>query len=1064
MNRMLKHAGNIFCWLLLGPILLGQDMQVLKTLKWRQIGPFRGGRVVAVTGVESQPNVYYFGGVGGGVWKTTNGGADWQAVSDGQPFGTASVGELAVSESDPNVVYAGMGEPDIRGNVSSGDGMYKSMDAGKTWKHIGLENTRQISRVRINPKNPEIVFVAALGHVWAPNEERGIYRTKDGGRTWEKVFSRGPKAGAIDLTFDPTNSNILYAGFWEVYRKPWDLESGGAGSGLFKSTDGGDTWEELTRNPGLPKGLIGNVSVTVSGANPERVWAQIEAEDGGLFRSDDGGKTWTRVNEDRNLRQRAWYFNRIQADPKDPERIYAMNVAFFRSDDGGKTFHPVGTPHGDNHDLWISTSNPQRMIEGNDGGANVSTNGGANWSTLNNQPTAQFYRVALDDDFPYHAYGAQQDNTTVEIATRSATAGIGERDWHDVGGGESGWIAPYRKNTNVVFAGSYDGLITRYDHANRQTRDVTIWPDNEMGWAPSALKYRFQWDFPLLFSAHDPELLFAGANVLFASPDEGQSWRAISPDLTRNDKSKQISSGGPITKDNTSIEYYDTIFTAMESPVEKGLIWVGSDDGLVHVTRDGGGHWENVTPKAMPEWMQINSIEASPFNAGTAYLAGTLYKFDDNRPFLYKTTDYGKTWRQISSGLPQNVFTRVIREDPNRKDLLYAGTEAGIYVSFDGGARWQSLQLNLPVTPITDLALQKREHELVAATQGRSFWVLDDLGMLAQLKDGMASEDVHLFAPKHVYRGAFEDAPPSGPANQGSNPPNGAVIYYWLKNKPKDEVTLEFFDSAGKSIRKFSSKGPEQPEVKSKFPEGEEAEAGGQDNEEPKRAPAEQGLNRFEWDLRYPDATTFPGIILWDGSVHGPQVVPGSYEVRLTAAGKTQSEKFELRRDPRVATTPEQYNAQLELELQIRDKLSQANAAVVEIREARKQIEELSARLKEAVSAEKAKAVADKAKPVSDKLTAIEEALYQTKNRASEDPLNFPVRLNNKLAALMSAIASAEAPPTASEQQVYEDLATPVNAQLEKLKRVMDTEIPALNKLVRDQNIPAIAVKTASVP
>lgn len=1059
---MLKNAETLVICLLASSALLGQDMSVLKTLKWRQIGPFRGGRVVAVAGVESQPDVYYFGGVGGGVWKTTNGGADWQAVSDGQGFGTASVGAIGVSESDPNIVYAGMGEPDIRGNVSYGDGMYKSMDAGKTWKHIGLENTRQISRVRVHPKNPDLVYVAALGHVWGPNDERGIYRTKDGGKTWEKIFSRGSKAGAIDLTFDPSNPNILYAGFWEVYRKPWDLESGGPGSGLFKSTDGGDTWAELTHNPGMPKGVIGNVSVTVSGANPERVWAQIEAQEGGLFRSDDGGKTWTKVNEERKLRQRAWYFNRIQADPKDPERIYAMNVAFFRSDDGGKTFNPVRTPHGDNHDLWISATNPQRMIEGNDGGANVTTNGGRNWSTIGNQPTAQFYRVALDDDFPYHAYGAQQDNTTVEIATRSASSGIGEREWHDVGGGESGWIAPYRKDTNVVYAGSYDGLITRYDHRTAQTRDITVWPNNEMGWAPDALKYRFQWDFPLLFSAHDPDLLFAGANVLFATRDEGQRWEPISPDLTRNDKSKQVSSGGPITKDNTSIEYYDTIFTVIESPLKQGLIWVGSDDGLVHLTRDGGRHWDDVTPKGMPEWMQINSIEASPFEAGTAYFAGTLYKFDDNRPFLYKTADYGKTWRQINEGLPQNAFTRVVREDPNRKDLLYAGTETGVYVSFDGGGKWQSLQLNLPVAAITDLAIQKREHELVAATQGRAFWVFDQTEMLAQLKDGIANEGAHLFTPKHVYRGAFEEGPPSGPRNQGANPPSGVAVYYWLKSKPEGEVTLEFLDGTGKLVRKFSSKGKESPESKKSSEGEEEEEGGGHRGDEPKHVPVEQGLNRFEWDLRYPDATTFPGIVLWDGSVQGPQIVPGSYQVRLTAAGQTLTEKFEVKGDPRVATTPEQYNAQLELEMQIQHKLSQANEAVVEIRAARKQIDQLTARLAATEGTEKLKAVKDKAKAVSDQLTAVEEALYQTKNRASEDPLNFPVRLNNKLAALLSAIASADAPPTAAEQQVFEDVTTEVNAQLSKLKQVWDAEIPALNKLARDHDVPAIAVKAAA--
>ncbi len=621
---------------------------------------------------------------------------------------------------------------------------------GKTWKHIGLENTRQIARVRVHPRNPDLVYVAALGHVWAPNEDRGVYRSKDGGKTWEKILSRGPKAGAIELVFDPTNPNILYAGFWEVYRKPWDLESGGPGSGILKSTDGGDTWTELTKNPGLPKGVIGNIGLSVSAANPERVYALIEAEGGGVFRSDNGGKTWQKMNGERKLLQRAWYYGRIFADPKDPNKVYATNVEFFRSDDGGKSWNTIATPHGDNHDLWISSNDPQRMIEGNDGGSIVTSDGGRNWSTVDNQPTAQFYRVALDNDFPYNAYGAQQDNTTVKTATRSASGGISERDWYPVGGGESGWIAPWPKDTNVVFAGSYDGLITRYDHKNGQTQNVTVWPDNEMGWAPKDLKYRFQWNFPLLFSAHDPDLLLAGGNVLFASRDQGITWKPISGDLTRNDKSKQISSGGAITKDNTSIEYYDTIFTVIESPVQKGLIWAGADDGLVHLTRDGGQHWENVTPKIEPEWIQINSIEASPFEAGTAYIAATLYKFDDNRPFLYKTTDFGKTWKQITDGIPATTFTRCIREDPNKKDLLYAGTETGIYVSFNGGEKWQSLQLNLPVTPIADLAIHKREHELVAATQGRAFWILDDTNLLAQLTDATANESVHLFAPKHT--------------------------------------------------------------------------------------------------------------------------------------------------------------------------------------------------------------------------------------------------------------------------------------------------------------------------
>jgi len=1055
----MKRTVTFFASLSLACLLSAQDMSVLKTVKWRSIGPYRGGRVATVTGVDAQPNVYYFGGVGGGVWKTTNGGVTWQPMSDGSSFGTSSMGAIAVSESDPNIVYAGTGEYDIRGNVSHGDGVYKSMDAGKTWKHVGLENTRQIARIRINPRNPDLVYVAALGHVWAPNEERGLYRSKDGGKTWNKILTRGPKAGAIELVFDPTNANILYTAFWEVYRKPWDLESGGPGTAILKSTDGGDTWTELTKNPGLPKGVMGNIGLTVSAANPERVYALIEAEEGGVFRSDDGGKTWTKVNEERKLRQRAWYYGRIFADPKDPNKVYATNVGFFRSDDAGKSWNSIRTPHGDNHDLWISPSDPSRMIEGNDGGATISTNSGANWTPEDNQPTAQFYRVALDNDFPYHAYGAQQDNTTVKIATRSAEGAIGERDWYPVGGGESGWIAPWPKDSNIVFAGSYDGLITRYDHHDAQMRNVTIWPDNEMGWAPDALKYRFQWSFPLLFSAHDPNLLFAGGNVLFQSPDAGQTWKPISPDLTRNDKSKQISSGGPITKDNTSIEYYDTIFTVIESPVKKGLIWAGSDDGLVHLTKDGGAHWDNVTPKGMPEWIQINSIEASPFEPGTAYVAATMYKFDDNRPFLFKTTDFGKNWKQITTGIPQTTFTRCIREDPNSQGLLYAGTETGIYVSFDAGDKWQSLQLNLPVTPIADLAIHKREHELVAATQGRAFWILDDLPLLAQLKEGVANEDLHLFAPKQAYRAAIQRGF-GAPANEGANPPNGAVIYYWLKDKPKGELTLEVLDNSGKLVKKFSSKAPERPKVQASNAAEEEEEVGPRGGGGPAVAPAEQGLNRFEWDLRYPDATNFPGMILWAGTVRGPAVVPGDYQVRVSAEGKSQTQKFEVRKDPRVDTTPDQFAAQLELELQIRDKLTQTNKAVIQIRETHRQIDELTARLK-ALDTEKSKAVLDRAKSVSDELTAIEEALYQTKSRASEDPLNYPVRLNNKLAALLAAVASSDSQPTSSQQQVYEDVATNVNAQIQKLRTVMDSGIPALNRMVKEQDVPAIAIRSA---
>ena len=1041
-----------------------QDVNSFKSLKWRQVGPFRGGRVPAVTGVESQPAVYYFGGAAGGVWKTINSGFTWECVSDGQPFGTASVGDIAVSESDPNIVYVGTGEYDIRGNVSVGDGMYKSTDAGKTWKHIGLENTRQISRVRVNPKNPDLVYVAALGHVWGANDERGIYRSKDGGRTWDKILFRGPKAGASELVFDPTNANILYAAFWEAYRKPWDLESGGPSSSIWKSTDGGDNWTELTKNPGLPKGVMGNIGMSVSAANPDRVWAIVEADDGGVFRSDDAGKTWKKMNDQRKLRQRAWYYGRIFADPKDVDKVYATNVGFFRSDDGGKSWNPIGVPHGDNHDLWISPSDPQRMVEANDGGATITNNGGKNWTSEDNQPTAQFYRVALDDDFPYHAYGAQQDNTTVGIATRGSSGNIGEREWHPVGGGESGWIAPYPKDSNVVFAGSYDGLLTRYDHHDGQTRSITIWPDNEMGWAADKLKYRFQWTFPLLFSPHDPELMYAGGNVLFSSKDQGQTWKPISGDLTRNDKSKQISSGGPITKDNTSVEYYDTIFTVAESPVKKGVLWAGSDDGLVHLTRDGGEHWDNITPKGLPEWIQINSIEASPFDAGTAYIAATMYKFDDNRPYLYKTVDYGKTWEQINNGITAGAFTRCIREDPNKKDLLYAGTETGIFISFNGGAKWQSMQLNLPVTQVADLAIQKREHELVAATHGRAFWIFDDTNVLAQLDERLTQEDVHLFQPKHAYRAAFGRGFGRTATGVGSNPASGAVVYYWLKNKPSSEVTLEFMDEGGKLIKKYSSK-PVKPEHAepgmASEEEDEEMPRGGSKNTV---APAEQGLNRFEWDLRYSDATVFPGMILWAGSTRGPAVVPGKYQIRLTVDGKTQTQPLEVRKDPRVPTTPEQYNAQLEMGLQMRDKLSRTNETVVQIRQARKQIDDLALRLQAAAPTDKSKTVTEEAKGLSAEMTAVEEALYQTKSRASEDPLNFPVKLNNKLAALLSDLESADAQPTSAEQQVYEDLATEINSQLKAWSQIMDVKIPTFNKDVKDADVPAVTFKKSSAP
>ncbi len=1010
-----------------------------KNLKYRSIGPYRGGRVTAVTGVPGQPGVFYYGATGGGVWKSTDAGRTWLPVSDGF-FRTGSVGSIAVAPSDPNTVYVGMGEGCIRGNVSHGDGVYKSTDAGRTWKHSGLPLSRHIPRIRIHPKNPDIAWAAVLGAIFNPSEERGVYKTTDGGRTWRKVLYRNDRSGAIDLALDPSNPNMLYAALWDVRRTPWSLESGGPGSGLFKSTDGGETWTEITRNSGLPKGTIGRIGVTVSGANPDRVWAQIEAEDGGLFRSDDAGKTWRLVNDNRNLRQRAWYYTHIHADPQNPDRVYAQNVQFWRSDDGGATFRPISTPHSDNHDLWIDPNDNSRMINGDDGGASVSTDGGRTW-TAQDQPTAQFYRVTLDRDFPYNIYGAQQDNSTVRIPSRSPGAFLTREHWWPVGGGESGWIAPSPKDSNIVFAGSYGGYLTRYDHRTRQTRAVNVWPDNPMGYGAEGMKYRFQWNFPILFSLHDSNVLYTAGNILFKSTDEGQSWEAISPDLTRNDPSKLGPSGGPITKDNTGVEYYSTIFTVAESPLAKGLIWAGTDDGLVWVTEDGGKNWRNVTPPAsqMPEWIQINSIEASPHDAKKAYFAATMYKHGDFRPYLYRTTDGGRSWTRIVQGIPEDAFTRVIREDPNVAGLLYAGTETGMYVSFDDGAAWESLQLNLPVVPITDLALHKEMKDLVVATQGRSFWILDDLPVLHEWK----RRGNGFFPVEPAWRMTTAHAPVSPGMTVGENPPAGAVFHFWLDEPPEGEAALEIVDPRGRVIRRFSSRQPRE-------------EGAGAGEEGQQRGPAQtrfqpvKGFNRFVWDLRHEDAKSIPNLILWAGSVRGPKAAPGRYRARFSAGKVSFETEFEIRKDPRLTdVSQEDLDKQEQFLLQIRDKLTEIHESILKIRNVRAQAEAWG---KRDPSLEKP------ARELAAKLTAVEEELYQTKNRSSQDPLNYPIKLNNKLAALASVAGAAEARPTTQSYQVYEDLATRANAQLRTLDSLLKKDLEAFNRLVREKNLPAVAV------
>ena len=744
MNHYLNLRFSLFIWsmlMLFSPSLLqGQkrkkttkplyDSAQYAALSYREIGPFRGGRSAAVVGVPGEPDLYYFGATGGGVWKTEDAGETYRNISDGY-FG-GSIGSIAVAPSDPNVIYVGGGEVTVRGNVSSGNGIWKSEDAGKTWQYAGLPQSRHIPRIVIDPQNPQIVYAAVLGNIYKPTPQRGIYKSTDGGKNWTKIHFVNPHAGAVELVMDPSNPRVLYAATWRMQRTPYSLSSGGEGSALWKSTDRGKTWQEISNNEGFAKGTLGIMGITVSPVNSQRVWAIVENQkEGGVYRSDDGGTRWKKVNDSRALRQRAWYYSKIYADTQDENGVYVMNVAYHHSTDGGKTFTAHRAPHGDHHDLWIAPENNQRMIIADDGGAQVSFDGGSRWSTYHNQPTAQFYRVTTDNAFPYRIYAAQQDNSTIRIRHRSTGRNITEKDWEATAGGESAHIAIDPTDNDIVYGGSYGGYLTRVNHHNQTARGINVWPDNPMGYGAEGMKYRFQWNFPIVFSRHNPKRLYTFSNHVHVTENQGQSWDIISPDLTRNDPERLKSSGGPITQDNTGVEYYCTIFAADESPLQEGLLWVGSDDGLIHLTRDGGKNWSNVTPKNMPEWMMINSIDPSPFDPGTCYVAGTRYKMGDFRPYLYKTTDYGATWEKIDHGIPNEHFTRVVRADPAKKGLLYAGTENGMYVSFNDGQLWEPFQQNLPLVPITDLTI--KDHSLIVATQGRSLWMIDDLTVLHQL-------------------------------------------------------------------------------------------------------------------------------------------------------------------------------------------------------------------------------------------------------------------------------------------------------------------------------------------
>jgi photosystem II stability/assembly factor-like uncharacterized protein len=1024
------------------------EASLFGSLAWREVGPYRGGRACAVAGIPQDRDTYYMGATGGGVWKTDDAGRTWKNVSDG--FFGGSIGAIAVSEWDPNVVYVGTGEKTLRGNVSHGDGVWKSVDAGKTWKHVGLPDSRHIFRIRVHPKNPDLVYVAAFGHAFGPNEERGVYRSKDGGLTWQRILFVSNEAGAAELAMDPTNPRVLYATFWRAQRFPWGFESGGPGSGIWKSIDGGDNWQELSTNPGLPKPPLGVSGITVSPTNPENLYAIVEAEEGGVFRSRDAGKTWQRVNENRDLRQRAWYYSRIFADPADEEAVYVVNVRFHHSKDGGRSFRAIGTPHGDNHDLWIDPADPQRMIESNDGGANVSTDGGETWSGQDNQPTSQIYRVSTDNAFPYRLLGGQQDNSALRIRSRGFFGGIGPRDWEPTAGGESGYVIAHPQDPDLVYGGSYGGFLQRFHHGTQESRTVSPWPEDPMGAGAADLAFRFQWNFPLSFSPHDAGTLYAAANVLFRSRDGGASWQAVSPDLTRNDKTKMGPSGGPITKDNTSVEYYGTIFAFAESPLTPGLLWAGSDDGLVHVSRDAGGSWVNITPPALPEWTQINSLEPSPFDAGTLYVAGTRYKLDDFSPYLYRTSDYGATWTRIDTGIDRSHFTRVVRADPDRRGLLYAGTERGVYVSFDDGGSWQSLQGKLPIVPVTDLAV--RDQDLIAATQGRGFWILDDLSPLHQLRREQASEPVTLHTPRASYRlgGGEREARPG----LGQNPPGGVVLHYHLQEAPAADakVQVEILDAEGKVVRTYTRK----PAAGAKKPErpGQQRDDA---EEDLAQVPAEKGGNRFVWDLSYPPAKRVSGMILWAGGFDGPTGLPGSYQARLTVGDWTGTVPFTVVPDPRSKATDADRRAQFDFVLGVRDKLTETHEGIERLRGVREQLGTFERRFRE--QGESGKAIADEAKGLAEKLTAIEEALYQTKIKSNQDPLNYPIRLNDKLAGVLNAALDGEAAPTQAMGTVRDRLVTAIDAELAKLARLLAEDLPAFNQKVRDADLPAVAVK-----
>jgi len=1016
------------------------DEKLFKSMQWRQIGPFRGGRALAIEGVIGEPDTYYFGAVAGGVWKTIDGGANWTPLFDKEAI--SSIGAIAVAPSDHNVVYAGTGEAAIRGNTTYGIGVYKSIDAGKTWKNVGLKDSRQIGALIVDPRNADVVLVAALGHAFGPNQERGIFRTTDGGKTWTKVLGKDENTGGIDVVFDPRNPNIVFASLWQARRQPWFFSSGGPGSGLYRSEDNGATWKRLEGN-GLPDGILGKIGIAVSGADSNRVYAIIEAKEGGLYRSEDAGQKWTRVNEDGRFRQRAWYFSKVYADPKAPDTVYLLNTGAFRSVDGGKTFNLLPARHGDHHGLWIDPQNPNRIGNANDGGASISTDGGKTWTTQNNQPTAQFYHVAVDNAFPYHIYGAQQDNSNVGIASRTDSGVIGREDWFQAGDGECGFVLPDPRDWHIIYSNS-EGYAVRYDKTKENAQDISPLPLDNSGHGAVDLPHRFQWVAPLMLSPHNPDVLYTAAECVFKSTDHGQSWTKISEDLTRNDKTKQQPSGGPLTNDITSVEYYDTVFALAESPVKKGTLWAGTDDGLVQVTTDDGGHWANVTGK-IPEWSTISIIDPSPHDGSTAYVAVDRHRLDDFKPYIFKTTDLGKTWSSIVNGIPEGSYVRAVREDPKRKGLLYAGTETGVFVSFDDGTHWQPLQLNLPVSPIHDLVV--KDDDLVAATHGRSFWVLDDVTPLRQTTAQSAQADVILYKPQTGLRLHYpEEFDKRQPV--GENPPPGAMIDYYFKAAPKDEVTLEILDAQGKVVRHLSNKEKKEGEQPPEWPDRVERT---------KTIPANDGANRFAWDLRYDDPVQVPGAFYSGNGPKGPLALPGEYQVKLTVGGKSQTAPLHLGIDPRTKGAEAALQKQFALAVQVNDRISQLHQAINEIRDVKSQIQSLHKRFGDDP---KLKAALDAADSLDHKMSDAEQQLIQVNMKGSEGNLAFPSMLNERFDAFSHSIDFGDGEPTKSQLDVFQMLNGKLDEQLKKWSQIKTDDVPKVSALIKDANLPALLISS----